>query len=229
MTGDDLALTVQEVLTAVVRLRSKPDLVKSAAAFRANILENIRAADNAARQKGYSGGDVKLAMFAVVALLDETVLNSRTPVFTDWHKEPLAQTLFGRLDAGEVVFINIQKLLARDDSPQLADILEVYYTCLLLGFCGRYHFPEAPELGPIKKTLAEKIYRNRGSASSLFKTSDPTADALSPHKSDPWVRRLIWSGVAVLVLCIVCFATFKYRLTSGVDQIRAIADQAASK
>ena len=37
------------------------------------------------------------------------------------------------------MFFNcIDRLMAKEDSPQSADVLEIYALCLLLGFRGRY-------------------------------------------------------------------------------------------
>lgn len=224
MTGDDLALTMQVVLTGIVRLRANRDIPKDAAEFRAKVLEALRRADSAARQKGYSADEVKLAVFAVVALLDETVLNSKHAVFVNWHKETLAQVLFNTVNAGNLVFDNIQKLLTRDSSPHLLDVLEVYYICLLLGFCGRCHVPDAAELAQIKADLAAKIYRDRTRA-PLFKKSDGDAANVAAPARDPWVRRLVWSTAAMAAICLVVFFAFQFQLSSGVNDVRAIADQ----
>ena len=49
---------------------------------------------------GYSAEDVKLAGFALVAFLDESVLASGNPVFADWPAKPLQEELFGTHVAG---------------------------------------------------------------------------------------------------------------------------------
>ena len=63
----------------------------------------------------------------MVAFLDESVLNSRNPIFADWLRKPLQEELFGTHIAGEVFFQNLQQLLGRSDSPDLADLLEIYH------------------------------------------------------------------------------------------------------
>lgn len=221
MTQENLALNLQEVLTVVARLRSNRQQVTSAEAFRSNILNHLQTADAAARRAGYSGDDTKLAIFAVVALLDESVLNSPNRVFSDWHKEPLAQVLFRTVRAGDQVFDRIQTLLGRDDSPALADVLEVYQLCLLLGFSGKYHSADAPELASIKQAIARKIERIRGEGPRL-----PAADGFAPIPSaakDPWIRKLIWTVAILAAICLLCFAGFWYALSSGLGRIQTLA------
>src|SRR5438445_9500773 len=136
--AENLALVLQEVLTAIVRLRSNRQAVSDANSFRAHMREALKSADNEGRRYGYSGEDIQLAVFAVVAFLDESILNSRNPMFADWPRKPLQEELFGVHVAGEIFFRNLERLLKDSDSPSLADLLEVYLLCLLLGFAGRY-------------------------------------------------------------------------------------------
>ena len=136
--GWNLALGFQEVFTAVVRLRYNRQAVQDAEAFRAQMRQALRVAEQEARSRGCSPEDVKQVIFAVVAFLDESVLSSGNPVFANWPRLPLQAELFGNQLAGEIFFQELQKTLSRNDSQETADLLEVYYLCLLLGFKGRY-------------------------------------------------------------------------------------------
>jgi type VI secretion system protein ImpK len=78
-----------------------------------------------------------------VAFLDESVLNSQAPIAADWRRQPLQEELFGRAIAGNVFFQNLKQLLRRNDSADLADMLEIYYLCMLLGYGGRYSYGAA--------------------------------------------------------------------------------------
>ena len=131
-SSENLALIYQEALTATVRLRSNRQAVSDAESFRANTREALRVADAEGRRRGYSDEELQLARFAAVAFLDESVLNSRNPVFADWPRKPLQEELFGVHVAGEIFFRNVERLLKASDSPSLADVLEVYLLCLLL-------------------------------------------------------------------------------------------------
>ena len=68
-----------------------------------------------------------MATLAVVGFLDESILNTRNPLFADWPRKPLQEELFGIHMAGEVFFQNVEQLLGRNDSADLADLLEVHY------------------------------------------------------------------------------------------------------
>lgn len=222
---DNLALILQEVLTAVVRYRANRQPVTDAEAFRYQIREALKVAANEGRNvAGYSADDVKLGIFAVVAFLDESILNSRNPIFADWPRKPLQEEMFGHHIAGEVFFQNLDQLLGRDDSAALADVLEVYSLCLLLGFAGKYVVGNRGELKLMLDRATEKIRRIRGKPVDLSPSWALPAEAPRAH-TDKWVRRLAIGALACVVFTVLLFLVFKLVLGSGVSDVRAIALQ----
>src|SRR5271167_2160128 len=163
--GWNLALAFQEVFTAIVRLRYNRQAVFNAESFRAQIRQALRIAEQEARSGGCSAQDVEQAVFALVAFLDESALGCGNPAFADWAGSPLGSAMYGQHLAGEVFFQELQKTLNRSDSRETADLLEVYYLCLLLGFKGRY--AAGGDLRSVMEGLREKIRRVRGPSAAL--------------------------------------------------------------
>jgi len=58
--GENLALIFQETMTATVRLRSGRQSVMDSGAFRAQMREALRRADQEARTRGYAADSVKI-------------------------------------------------------------------------------------------------------------------------------------------------------------------------
>lgn len=213
---ENLALLYQEVLTAIERLRANRQGVTDANAFRHHTREALKLAASQSMAAGYTADDVKLATFATVAFLDESVLNSQNPVFGDWVRQPLQAEMFGTQIAGEVFFQNLQQLLGRADSQDLADLLEVHYLCLVLGFGGRYSAGNRGELGQVIQMTAEKIRRIRGPFPPLSLYSALPNDTVA-GRGDPMVRRLgIIAAVCALVM-VLLFVVYKIVLSSGVN------------
>ena len=220
---DNLALIFQEVLTAIVRLRSNRQELSDAESFRYSMREAIKAAIQEARNHGgYNADDIKMATLALVGFLDESVLNLRNPMFADWPRKPLQEELFGIHMAGEIFFRNLEQLMGRPDSADLADLLEVHYLCLLLGYGGRYSIGGRGELQAITNATGERIRRIRGV------TNDPFMEILHEPEvvqatEDPWVRKFLIGALACFVLMLVLFATFKMTLGSNASEVRASA------
>lgn len=217
--GWNLALSFQEVFTAIVRLRYNRQAVSSADSFRAQVKQALKAAEQEARTRGYGPEDTRRVIFAVVAFLDESVLSSRNPIFADWPRLPLQTELFGHQNAGEIVFDDIQKLLNRNESHELADVLEVYYLCLLLGFKGRYAAAGVGDLHAVKTAVRDKIRRVRPASSLLSPKGLLPSDAVRVLQSDPWVRNLAITAIVGVSLAVVLFILFKVLLISGTSEL----------
>jgi type VI secretion system protein ImpK len=224
---DNLALIYQEALTAIERLRANTQGINDANAFRHHTREAMKTAANQALAAGYNSDDTKHATFAAVAFLDESVLNSQNPIFADWLRKPLQEELFGNQIAGEVFFQNLQQLVGRSDSHDLADLLEVHYLCLLLGFRGKYRAGNRGELDQMMNMTRDKIHRIRGRFSQLS-----PAWMLPPEPVrvtvDPWIRKL---GIIAAVCCavmVLLFVVYKIGLHSGLSDIRVLAPQTIS-
>lgn len=223
--AENLPLIFQEAITAIVRLRSNRQPVTNAEAFRAHIRQLLNVAEQEARTRGYTAEDVRLATFAVVAFLDESVLNSHNSVFADWSRKPLQEELFGGHVAGEIYFQSLQRLLERDESPQLADVLEVFHLCVLLGYRGKYGAGGQAELKTLMDAVAQKIRRIRKDTGALSPYWAPPAGAAAPAGPDPWLRRLVIAASACVLLALLLFAGFKLSLGSGVSDIQtAVAE-----
>lgn len=218
-----LAVCFQEPITAIVRLRAGRQAVSDADHFREQMRHALKTAAREARDAGgYSSADVRSATFAVVAFLDESVLNSRNPAFTDWARKPLQEELFGTHVAGEVFFDNLGELLARPDSEALADVLEVYCLSLLLGFAGRHTGGRRGELAGIVIAVRDRITRIRGAFGDLSPAWAPSPSAVS-IKTDASVRKLSVAAVLLAAIALFLFIAYRMQLASGVTEARELA------
>jgi type VI secretion system protein ImpK len=220
---ENLAFVFQELLTVGERLRSNRQQVADAPSFRAQIWAAVKQADEDARRRGYSADDIEMATFAVIAFLDESILNLRLPVFADWPRQPLQEERYGHHIAGEIFFQNLQKLLGRQDSDETADLLEVYQLCLLLGFAGRYSMGGRGDLRAITMQTADKIQRIRQTGGDMSVGWRLPQDPPIIGGSDSWATRLLWAAVGCAGLVALLYISFYLMLNSGADNLEAIS------
>ncbi len=213
-----LALLFEEALTAIARLRANQKAVTDATAFRAQMHHLLRKADDEAKAMGYDPADTQLAVFAVVALLDESVLNMRDAAWDDWARRPLQDELFGGHMAGEWFFQHVERLLARPDSAALADMLELHHLCLLLGFKGRYGASDRGALHAIAAQLGDRTRRIRGASAEFVPGWRPPNDQVTSR--DPWIRRLVIGLAASVVLAAALWGAGALSLRSAVGMIQ---------
>jgi len=222
ITGQ-LALALQEVFTVTGRLRDGRVRPTDAKAFRNRVKELAASANDEGIAVGYSAKDVGLALYAAVALLDESVFNSGLDVSAEWARKPLQDELFGDHRAGENFFQHVSGLMQRDDSPGLADLLEVFQLCLLLGFRGKYasraqsgtSSSDPEELASISRRLGERISRIRGELPPLSGAWRPTGEVVATQ-NDPWVRRLVVVVATLAVVTGALFVLYRLLLPAGI-------------
>jgi type IV/VI secretion system ImpK/VasF family protein len=220
-TGENLALVYQEVLTVISRLRTNRQAVVNARAFRSSMKAALSAAEADAVRKGYTSADARLATFAAVLFLDESIENGNNPLFADWPQMPLQQELFGERASREIFFQCIDRLLSRRDSSQDADVVEVFAQCVLLGYRGQYSESGQEGVRPVLAAITDKVQRIRGPR-PLAPDAAPLADAVLPPLPDPWVRPLIFGTLAALFLAGLFFAGVKFALLSGASGLHSI-------
>ncbi len=119
-------------------------------AFRSHVMAQLADArriieDERLDPRGY-------AQYAVVALVDETVMSSSWPGAEQWRREPLQVHYYDNLLAGEQFFVRLDEL--RGDAD--ADLLEVYFLCLCAGFQGRYR-DEPAEISSRRRKLYQQL------------------------------------------------------------------------
>src|SRR5690606_17285143 len=91
----ELALALQEAFTVAVRLRTNRQVAANAQSFRAHVKQLLDGAHRHAAHAGYNPELIRLAIYAYIAFLDESVLNSGQAMFAEWPRQPLQEEVFG--------------------------------------------------------------------------------------------------------------------------------------
>lgn len=217
-----MALALEEVFTVIARVRSDRQVAEDGAAFRAHVKRLLGRADHEARGLGYEDETVRLALYAVVAFLDESVLNSDRPMFQDWHAQPLQDEVFGDHRGGEAFYHYLDDLLTRSDSVEVADLLEVFQLCLLLGFRGRYGEGAEAERVRRARAVEERIVRVRGGAGPMAPLAGLPTDERAPAYRDPWVRRAGVAAAGGVAGVLLALALFRFGLGPRIQELREL-------
>jgi type VI secretion system protein ImpK len=228
-----LASCYENAFTIILRLsRLNQQSAANSQDFRTSIRAALKAAMEQAKTLGYSSESNQFAFFALVALLDESVLKLKSPAFDDWAQRPMQVDMFGNNRAGEIFFDHLRDLLARQDSQEVADCLEVYCLTMLLGFKGKYAlgtsmstyvsgqgnggaWGQRPggEIQSLIRQAREKIDRIRGQVSFLPDAAAPQVRQTAI--ADPWSRGLGIAALVLFLIMLVAFVCFRIALSSG--------------
>lgn len=219
--GENLAMLYQGLLTGIVRMQAGRQHITDAASFRSRTQTAFQEVERDAVAAGYDGGDVRETHFAVAAFLDSVVLNSNEPVRAEWERRTLQEEMFGQTDAGVVFFEKLERLRARRDSQQLADVLEVYLLCILLGFEGRYSGGLRGELYSVEDRVRSRIDDLRGRSHRLSPSGlieEPAPRAIVPTQTGTPYRLTMITAVIVTVLL---YLAAQLQLMWASDQVRS--------
>ena len=167
-----------------------------------------------AREQGLSQRDADDIVYALVALIDEVALGKSEPVRGHWMSHPLQLRFFNEHLAGEGFFARLQEL-RRD--PRRADVLRVYYQCLLLGFQGKYSVRGGDlELMRLVDSLRPEVERH-------VEAPDPLAPAGLPPDTAELERGrrnpLLWVALGVCALAIAVFIGLRLSLNKSVADL----------
>lgn len=222
---DRLALLYEGILTAIVRVQNGLQQMQDVELFRSQTRQALRDISDTAARRGYAQEDVHEAEFAVVAFLDEMVLSSQDPSRTQWARKSMGEELFEQRSAGELFFRRLETLRANRDSPELAEVLEVYYLCLLLGYEGKYAGGSRTELQLLMSNVRDRIERIFGGQKEFSPDAALPADRPPQVAVDPLRGQLKVFVLSALIFALLCFVGFRWYLGSKADDIERSAQE----
>jgi type VI secretion system protein ImpK len=222
--AERLPLLYQGMLTAIVRLQSGKQQLIDANAFQKRMDSLLDEIEREAIKVGYRNQDIQDAHYATIAFLDETVQRSNDPNRNQWT--PLQAKRYAQAVAGEGVYERLKTIRTRRDSAELADLLEVYDLCFLLGYQGRYAVGGRSELDRLIEDLREQIERIRGrrtvlSPEGILPAMPQTTAA--PDQSDGRWKTAAIASVAFAIVCWFVLWVFLNSATKGASgELQAI-------
>jgi type VI secretion system protein ImpK len=170
-----------------------------------------------ARNIGKPQQAVSDAKYAFCALMDEIILSSEFSIRDDWERAPLQLRLFGEHLAGERFFDKLEML--RVDPAQNIEVLEVFHTCLLLGFQGKYLLEGSEKLSYLISRLNQEIIHARGGKAEF------APNWKLPQRFQQYVRHELplWLFFALLgIVGAIVFVVYAWQLDSASDELKQL-------
>lgn len=117
----------------------------------------VQDARTALTEAGFSDISRDHMVYALCALLDESVLNRGTSDdgYLAWRRDPLQAHFFSTLNAGEELWERIRHLL-KETAPDTA-VLTCLYRTLQLGFVGQYRAQDDERREDVVRALGERV------------------------------------------------------------------------
>ncbi|MFP4165094.1 MAG: type IVB secretion system protein IcmH/DotU [Chitinispirillaceae bacterium] len=166
--NEKLSTLCTDIFLIVIKMREAEDLGETAA-LRKLILHFLRQFEKNCQAVGVAPETADAVKYALVAIMDETVLSVPGEARDLWIVNPMQLEIYGDNIAGQEFYKKLETML--EDPEKNRDALEVYYLCLSLGFEGKYKIGNAEER---EKTISDL-------ARVLIKMDNSNITALSPH------------------------------------------------
>jgi type VI secretion system protein ImpK len=173
-----------------------------------------------AREQGLSGRDSDDMAYAIVAMADELAMGKPEPIRGHWMGNPLQLALFNETLAGEGFFTRLQEL-RRD--PRRADVLRVYYQCLLFGFQGKYAMRGGDlELMRLIDSIKPEVERHLEISETLSPAGDPPDEPLLRASGK---NTFLWVALGMFALALAVFIGLRVSLSHQLAELAARVDQ----
>lgn len=167
----------------------------------------VQEARSALTDAGYSDTSRDHMVYALCALLDESVMNrgSSDDGYLTWRRDPLQAHFYGTLNAGEELWERIRHLL-KETAPDTA-VLTCMYRTLQLGFVGQYRARDDERREDVVRALAERV-----PAFSLVQDAPLVARASRLRSGRRWYW-LSW------IVAVVALAALWFLLSSSLTDL----------
>jgi type VI secretion system protein ImpK len=165
--------------------------------------------------------------YALIALMDETVLSVPGACRDYWIMRPMQLDYFGDNIAGQEFYNKLQNLLLQPENKK--DVLEVYYLCLALGFEGKYKISNPEERLTILEDLGRKLRRTRIRVSSELSPHGKRPDSAISKKKSVFLFPLWLTGAIAAAIVILCWGTLFSLSSSQGSELMASIQSLISK
>lgn len=174
-----------------------------------------------AARAGVAHEDVQAAKFAMVAFIDETILSSEWAEKDRWLARPLQLEIYDRYDAGEEFFVKLETL--RGQRAHRAEVLEVYYLCMALGFKGRYQLHDQERLRLIIEETYAELKRAPGMGVGVLSVHGKPRDQVATEVKSKLPAWMVVAAAAILGL--IMYLGMSFYISSTAQDAARIIDE----
>jgi type VI secretion system protein ImpK len=189
------------------------------ALLRQRLIDEVREFDAACARAGVPDDQRQIARYALCTVLDEAIQATPWGGTANWAQQSLLINFHGENWGGEKFFLVLNKLA--ETPARYADLLELFYVCLSLGFMGRFRMGDASgrqALAELREKVYQLIRQKRGEVDPLLA---PGAEGLRVD-----ARRFSGFGLvgavaaALLLLGLAVYASALLSLSSAVAELQ---------
>jgi type IV/VI secretion system ImpK/VasF family protein len=176
------------------RIRVKGGIKTTLEDVQKDLLQIFREQEMKVRQNPAITSAYDQVRYPLVVFADEVILNSNWEYAQEWEQELLEKRFFETEVGGDRFFE-----LCEEPAVTNPDVASIFYTCLLMGFRGRYE-PESEQLRLLKHNIQEKCPHPGKEQQELL---CPDAYNVRERKGQKLPSILRWRQIAILLIVLL--------------------------
>lgn len=179
------------------------------------LVKEVKDFESRAKSQGVAADQVMAARYCLCTVLDETAAQTPWGGSGVWSKHSLLVTFHNETWGGEKFFQLLSKI--SQSAAEHADLLEMMYYCICLGFEGRYRVVNngKSQLESLRARLAEIIKNNKEEYSRNLSANWRGTDAAAPRI---WSVVPVWVSIILsLLVATILFALLSFKLSDKSD------------
>jgi type VI secretion system protein ImpK len=212
----DISALCTDLFLIIIRMREAEDL-GDPASLRKLIGYFLDLFEKNCAAIGMAQDSIGEAKYAIVALMDETVLTVPGACRDYWVSRPMQLDYFGDNIAGQEFYEKLQKLLLQPENKK--DVLEVYYLCLALGFEGKYRISNPEERLAIMDDLGRKLRRTRIRVSAELSPHGRRAETSDKRRATAFLFPLWLTGAICASAAVGAWIVMFYINSSALSEL----------
>ncbi len=203
------------LLAAAVRIAGGRGRAPDPDQLRRHMVEAMREFEKRALATGLDTRSLRAARYALCATIDDLVLSTPWGAASSWGAQTLTSIFHNEVSGGERFFDILEQM--QKDLGHHAEVVELMYLCMALGFEGRYRV--LPRGIAALTELRDSVYRTIHQRRGEFERE------LSPHWRGlpaayrPLAQRVpLWAlGLGTLALACLMYIGFNFALAGSSD------------
>ncbi len=217
----DLVSLATPVLDLVMRIRAGQ--IAPSTEMRQLVDGRLKDLDARGVELGYKEAQLQNVKFALAAFVDETVMAGGFAVRNEWERYPLQLQYFQEQFAGVKFFDRLEAMLKNAEAE--ADVIEVYYLCLLLGLKGKYHIYLEDQLPGVLQNVADHLQRVGRLKNTILSPHWKLTDQPNPPQETKvpelpaWVKLVAAASLGLVALSYLLFQFLLTNQANGTNEI----------
>jgi len=219
-TGSNKLLAISApLLAAAIRITGGRGQGPDPEKLRSGMVAEMRNFEKNALSTGLETRTLRAARYALCATIDDLVLNTPWGAASSWPMQSLTSIFHSEVSGGDRFFEILEQM--QKDMGNNADVVELMYLCLSIGFEGRYRV--MPRGAAAIAEMREGLYRTIRDRRGNFERELAVHWRGSEAGYRPLYQRVpLWSiGLTAVFLGAVIYLGFNFSLAGASDVVYA--------